>query len=342
MKRGYFVLLIILFSMLYPVSKIFSQDIHFSQFFSAPLNTNPANTGNYVGDYRVVLNNKNQWMSFTNAYRTFAGSVDVSFENVFVDKSKMGLGVIFNNDVAGDGRLGTNQFYLSGGYSIPVSQKYDLRAGLGFNAGYVLHGIDFNNFYFGDQYTGEQFDPYLPTGESWTYDRINYFDMGVGAFVSYKYDTLFNAYLGFSASHLTTPWKSFDENSEAYLPVKWNINAGGEYNIQDDLFVEPVFLAMIQQKYTEYNLGVIARFDYNPASLQSLYFGTIVRTSDAGIVCFGMKYHNARFMINYDINLSKLSTISRGKGGVEFSLIYIFLKPRPFETPYYRKCPDFI
>ncbi len=319
-----------------------AQDIHFSQFFSAPLNTNPANTGNFIGDYRAVLNNKNQWMTFTNAYRTFSGSLDAAFDNFIVEKSKAGLGVIVNNDIAGDGHFGTNQFYLSGAYSLKILNNHDLRFGVGFNLGYVLHGINFNNLYFGDQYSGEQFDPNLPSSENWMYDRINYLDIGIGTLAQYSLDTLFNVYAGLTISHINTPLRSFVENSDAYLPVKWSISAGGEYNITDDFFLEPVFLALIQQKYTEYNIGALARFDYNPANLQSVYYGAIVRTGDAGIICFGLKYHNARFMINYDINLSNLATISRGKGGVEFSLIYIFLKPRPFETPYYRKCPDFI
>jgi hypothetical protein len=101
-------------------------------------------------------------------------------------------------------------------------------------------------------------------------------------------------------------------------------------------------LDLLLRKYREYNIGVLARFDYNPVSLQAIYFGAVVRTRDAGIMCFGLKYHDVKIMINYDINLSNLSTISKGKGGVEFSLIYIFIKPRPFEAPFYRKCPDFI
>lgn len=335
----------LLISVLFCVFGLFSlhaQDIHFSQFFSTPIYTNPANSGNYDGDYRFVINNKNQWMTFTNAYRTFAGSIDASFDNFLMDKSKTGIGLLINNDIAGDGKLGTNQFYLSTAYSLPISQKHNLRLGLGFSGGYVLHGINFNNFYFGDQYTGEQFDQYLPTGESWFADRINYFDFGAGINISYTKDTLFNAYIGFAASHLNSPGKSFLENSDAFLPPKFVISAGGEYQIENDFFVEPVFMSMFQQKYREYNIGVLARFDYNPVSLQAIYFGAVVRTRDAGIMCFGLKYHDVKIMINYDINLSNLSTISKGKGGVEFSLIYIFIKPRPFEALFYRKCPDFI
>ncbi|MDD4150710.1 MAG: PorP/SprF family type IX secretion system membrane protein, partial [Bacteroidales bacterium] len=313
---------------------VHAQDLHFSQFFSTPLYTNPANTGNFEGDLRFVLNNKNQWMSFTNAYRTIAGTADVAFDNLFIEKSKAGLGLIINNDVAGDGKLGTNQFYLSTAYSIPITKNDNLRFGAGFYGGFVLHGINFNSFNFGNQYSGEQYDQNLPTGENWYDSRISYFDCGAGLNVQYSKDRISKAYIGLAASHINTPAKSFVENSDRFLPVKWVINAGLEYRTQDYFFVEPLFLAMFQQNYSEYNIGVLARLDYNPTNLQSIYFGVIARTSDAGIVCFGLKYRDVKFMINYDINLSNLSTISKGKGGVELSLIYIFIKPRPFNAPY--------
>ena len=319
-----------------------AQDIHFSQFFSSPLYTNPANTANFEGDYRFVINNKNQWTSFTNAYTTFAGSVDAGFDNFLLDGSHSGVGLLINNDVAGDGRLGTSQFYLTSAFYLPLDKEQTILAGLGLNIGYVMHGIDYNNFSFGNQYSGEQFDGNLPSGEVWAFDKINYFDFGAGLNFIYTPKEQYSMFLGASASHINTPEKTFSDISDSYLHVKWTVNAGGEYNVKDDLWVEPLFLVLLQQKYSEYNFGALMRLDYNPVSLQSIYFGGLVRASDAGIVCFGLKYQNLKIMINYDINLSKLSTISRGRGGVEFSLIYIFLKPRPFESPYYRKCPDFI
>jgi type IX secretion system PorP/SprF family membrane protein len=327
---------------LFCTSLVHAQDIHFSQFFASPLNTNPANAGNFEGDYRVAFNNKNQWNTFTNAFTTFAGSFDTGFSNLFFDGSKAGVGIQLNNDMAGDGKLGTSQFYLNASYYFPIDKNKQFNLGLAFCGGYVIHGINFNNLTFGNQYSGEQFDPNLPAGEAWAYDKISYPDFGSGFNLIYNYNPKLQVQAGFSVMHINSPGKSFYEDSDAYLPIKYTINATGEYNLKDDLWVEPQFLAMLQQDYREYNIGALMRFDYNPVSLQSIYFGALVRTRDAGIVVFGLKYHNVRMSLNYDINLSKLSTISRGKGGVEFSIIYIFLKPRPFESPYYRKCPDFI
>src|SRR5512138_901669 len=48
----------------------FSQDIHFSQFFQAPLLRNPALAGLFTGDVRVQAVYRNQWNSVTDAYKT--------------------------------------------------------------------------------------------------------------------------------------------------------------------------------------------------------------------------------------------------------------------------------
>lgn len=319
-----------------------AQDIHFSQFFSSPVYTNSANTGNFEGDFRGVLNNKNQWNTFTNAYTTVAGSFDAGFNDLFVSGSRSGIGFNIFNDVAGDGKLGTTQFCVDIAYYFPIGKKKKLMLGLGMVGGYIMHNISFSNFSFGNQYTGEQFNPNLPIGEQWLYDKCNYFDIGTGLNVIYKSKPKYEIQSGFAISHLNTPVKSFYEDSELFLPIKYIFHLSADYNIKDDLWIEPQFIAMMQQKYREFDVGALLRFDYNPVSLQAIYFGALMRTRDAGIVVFGFKYHNARILINYDINLSKLSSISRGKGGIEFSLIYIFMKTKPFDSPYYRKCPDFI
>ncbi|MDD3739808.1 MAG: PorP/SprF family type IX secretion system membrane protein [Bacteroidales bacterium] len=339
-KRVLIISEIILLSLITYV--ISAQDIHFSQFFSSPLYTNPANTGNFEGDFRGVLNNKNQWNTFTNAYTTIAGSFDAGFNNLFIPGSRSGLGVQVFNDLAGDGKLGTTQFCADLAYYFPFGEEKNVLLGVGVMAGYIMHNINFNNFNFGNQYSGEQFNPFLPIGEEWLYDKCSYFDLGTGINILYKPKKEFILQSGFSVAHLNEPVKSFFDNADSYLPIKYSLVISLEYNIKDDLWIEPSFLAMFQNKYSEYDIGAMLRFDYNPVSLQSIYFGTFMRTADAGIIVFGFKYHNARILINYDINLSKLTSISRGKGGVEFSLIYIFMKTKPFDSPYYRKCPDFI
>src|SRR5687768_2388447 len=58
--------------------KSFSQDIHFSQFFEAPLYRNPALAGITYGDVRVQTVYRSQWNSVGNAYKT--GSVNAEYK----------------------------------------------------------------------------------------------------------------------------------------------------------------------------------------------------------------------------------------------------------------------
>ena len=65
-----------------------AQDLHFSQYFNAPLLINPANTGFAPDvDYRVGINYRNQWASITpNPYKTMGVWGDVQlFTNRFAD-----------------------------------------------------------------------------------------------------------------------------------------------------------------------------------------------------------------------------------------------------------------
>ncbi|HOK37468.1 MAG TPA: PorP/SprF family type IX secretion system membrane protein [Bacteroidales bacterium] len=323
-------------------SRVFAQDIHFSQFFAAPLFTNPANTGLFDGDLRFVLNQKNQWNSFTNAYRTFGGSVDAAYKINKINYSESGSGILLNQDIAGDGRFSTTQIYLNSALRFKYGNNNKFKTGIGIQIGYTFHSINFNNFTFGEQYDGEQFDPNRPSNEVWDFNRFNYLDFGSGIVFSYNHSPKLDVGVSISANHINRPKRTFLENSNSILPVKWTLNFFGEYNFKDDLWIEPLILYHQQQKYTELNLGGILRFNYNPLSFQSFSFGLLLRARDAGIVVFGLNYNNLRFFISYDINISKLSAISKGRGGTEFSLIYIFSKIRPFDAPHYRKCPDFI
>ncbi|MFN7275608.1 MAG: type IX secretion system membrane protein PorP/SprF, partial [Bacteroidota bacterium] len=54
-------------------SRSWGQDIHFSQYYNAPLLVNPANTGfNPDFDYRVGVNYRSQWANIGSPYKTMS------------------------------------------------------------------------------------------------------------------------------------------------------------------------------------------------------------------------------------------------------------------------------
>jgi type IX secretion system PorP/SprF family membrane protein len=91
-----------------------AQDIHFSQFTSAPLILNPAFTGVNGCDYRFAANYRTQWTGIA-PFRTIAASYDMAIAKKKT-RSKGnfgGVGVSFFSDKAGDSELSTNQVNLN-------------------------------------------------------------------------------------------------------------------------------------------------------------------------------------------------------------------------------------
>jgi type IX secretion system PorP/SprF family membrane protein len=331
------IILLMILSGMFIINKASSQDIHFSQYMFSPLNLNPSETGRFKGDYRFVVNHKRQWMSFADAYNTFSGSVDRQFFKS--KKIRPGAGILLNNDIAGDGDFGTLQV------GIPVSLTYNMDNStlfVGGSASWVQHSFNYNAFYFGNQYTGHQFDPNIPPGETIEVDRFSYYDFSTGVGYSYAHSDSLSFNGGLSIQHLTQPAKSFYQNEEIKLDMRWQVYLQSDYMIDENIILQPSVLFMSQGKYKEYNFGSNIQFDINPLGLRSVFAGLHVRARDAGILIFGLDYNKIRFNLSYDINLSGLSTISRGHGGVELSVIYVFKKLDLLTNPPVKKCPDFI
>ena len=131
----------------------FSQDIHFTQFFTNPLILNPAQTGNFNGSYRVGFNFRGEWPWAIGSaspynYHTETPSVDFSFGENKITSGWMGIGFNFLNDEAGDGELTYRRFSLSYAYhqAFDKDHRYVLSAGV--NASYIIRSIDFFEIVF--------------------------------------------------------------------------------------------------------------------------------------------------------------------------------------------------
>src|SRR5687767_15825098 len=82
-----------------------AQDPSFSQFFSSPLNINPALTANINADWRAIANFRNQWIGPASPYITGTISYDAKMfqkkvPNVEYDGNSFGLGGMLMYDKA--------------------------------------------------------------------------------------------------------------------------------------------------------------------------------------------------------------------------------------------------
>ena len=166
-------------------SRLYAQDLHFSQFFNSPLSTNPANTGFIPdGDYRLGVNFRDQWSSIMSLpYKTMSAFGDVQVMKNQDQTGWVGLGGLILRDVAGSGNLTSTKLYGSVAYHQMLG--YASLLSLGFNVGYANKKINTSNLKFPDQFDGKFFDNKLPTSATLDKNNIGYLDMQVG--LNYAY-----------------------------------------------------------------------------------------------------------------------------------------------------------
>src|SRR6185369_2678520 len=157
----------------------YSQDLHFSQFYEAPLLRNPALAGIFTGDYRIQGVYRDQWNSFTNAYRTgsFNGEYKLPVGQTD-DFLTMGLQILY--DKAGTAGLTSTQVMPVLNYNKSLSNTHPMYLSFGFMGGYVEKRIDQSKITTNSQFDGAAFNPSLPSGESFPTPNIHYWDGSVG------------------------------------------------------------------------------------------------------------------------------------------------------------------
>ncbi len=310
-----------------------AQDIHFSQFNNSPLTLNPSLAGSFDGDLRVIANFKDQWASIS-PYMTFALSGDMGFFKSRRNSSYLGAGISFFSDRAGTTQLSLNQFNFSLSYHVSLNENNMLSTGL--QGGLGLRSINLNNnIKWDNQYNGTNYDPNIPSDEPLHSGSISYPDFAAGMQWSYgrrernaisgnnlKMDA------GIAAYHLTTPNQSFYGNSTDKLPMRFVVH-GGIYAgiINSKTSLAPSFEYMRQDRQKEFVIGLML---VNKMLQQSLYtrneksaymsFGAYYRFGDAIIPTFEIQKSDYAFGISYDVNVSKLSTVTTCRGGFEFTL----------------------
>jgi type IX secretion system PorP/SprF family membrane protein len=314
--RVTFVLYVLVFGLL-PLN-IWGQDPVYSQYYAAPLQTNPAFAGNTQLP-RIGIHYRNQWPGLPNAYATYMVSYDQ-----FVPALNSGFGITAMGDVAGDGIYKT--VALSGLYSYRVEFADDFYAKLGIEGTYLQRSLDWNRLVFYDQLnpvTGPN-DPAgnpNPSGEVQPEDLVRgNVDFSAGILV---YNP--NFYAGFSMNHLTTPDEGFlgiNDNLYLGLPMRLSFMGGYQFNMDNNSFGEsflsPNILYTRQGGFAQLNAGMYGQ-------LGLVFAGAWYRHSrinpDAVIGLVGFQQGILKIGYSYDMTISDAAGIG---GAHEISLILNF------------------
>jgi len=319
-----------------------AQDIHFSQFWTSPVQFNPASAGFFEGNGRLSVNHRVQWSAITKPYQTFAATYDLPLVKRAYKQDIFGIGISAFRDVAGDADFGTTQLNISSSYIKALTRKNNNFISIGFQAGIAQKNIFYSNLYFDEQYINGKYDPNITNTEAFRNDNFYYADIGVGALWMYqpKNKRIWN--VGLSFSHLNRPSQSLFNNKEARMDIKTMITISTQYNSKDYFNVYPILMASFQGSYREIILGAQGKYyiDKNPISYLTINGGIFYRIGDAAYIMVGADYRQLQFGVSYDINISKLNIASRYQGGWEFSLNYIFRKNK-IRKIYQVPCPIF-
>ena len=343
MKNKIALLFIILFAVL-QMSKSYGQDIHFSQYYYAPITLNPALTAVYK-TVQATIQYKQQW-AVVNGYST--GGVTLEFKlnqakwdkkrnltDIYKKKAMKGLAIGFNvfSDKAGNGSIKQTQMNASLAYHVLLTRFSTLSAGL--SAGYAQFSINPDDLRWNNQYSLGNYNSNTPSGETFSTKSLSYNDFGAGVLYSFgDGDTYLAANnqkhfnIGASVSHINEPSIAFYDSGDGKLYRKYTVHANTLIGIENTNFsVGGSFLFMDQNKMQEVTTGFLVKYKLKDPSNYtgtkkgtSMGIGVFVRARDAFIPYVMMEMDKFSIGLSYDVNTSGLTAATTGRGGVEVAL----------------------
>lgn len=319
-----------------------TQDLHFSQFYEAPLVRNPALAGLFEGDVRAQLVYRNQWGSVTTPYQT--GSLNGEYKFAIGrgdDFMTAGLQILW--DKAGSVALNTTHLLPAVNYHKSMNADKNRYLSIGFMGGLVSRRLDRSKVTTNNQYVdGFGYNGSLPDGETFA-SNYSYFDAGVGM----SYNSSLgdrkenNFFVGFAYHHFNKPANSFYQKLQ-HLP-KWVVSGGLRTTMGDlsyitfnaDVSVQGPFKELIGGAMYSRKIGDEEAPDY------IIHMGGYLRWEDAIIPVVKLDYHPFSVAFSYDMNISQLRTSSQGRGGFEIALSYIGFLNSNGSTKGILRCPRF-
>jgi type IX secretion system PorP/SprF family membrane protein len=315
---------VFIFSLLV-ISKAYGQDPAFSQFFSSPLNINPALTGNINGDWRIISNFRDQWIGPASPYTTGTASYDRKIlQNKLpgvAEGNVMGVGAMIMYDYAMAGIVKSTYASLNLSYSIKLSEEPSIhRLTAGFGGSYGKRFVDFSRLDFEEQFTGFGFNTSLPTGEVALYNMKGYFSVNSGLTYSIRSEKR-NFDIGVAAFHLNKPKQTFLKDENERLAMREVIHANFETYLNDYLVLNVNAIYQNQDRARYYSAGGAVGYFFGEQQDMMINAGLWYWSKNAVIPYVGLVYKDMQFGFSYDATISSLKEARRKPSTWEFSVI---------------------
>jgi type IX secretion system PorP/SprF family membrane protein len=312
----------------------FAQDLTFSQFYEAPLLRNPALAGIFNGDIRLKGNFRSQWGSVSVPFQTgaFSAEYKMPLNNSIGDWVTLGLQA--TNDVAGDIKLKRTALLPVLCFNKSLSQVDDTYLSIAFMGGPV--STQFNPTEL------KLHDPQVLNSTGYTY-----WDLGAGITYSSTFGDDIKYYFGAGMYHVNNPKLNyFSNNSEfSILGRKLTLNAGITAQTSDNNKITGYVDYFKQDGNEQFLAGMLYGVElsrrYADDKVLGVNFGSFFRWGDAIIPVVNFDIYDWSFGLSYDINISKLSTYTQSRGGMELSATYRAKLNRRTAAGDAVRCPGF-
>ena len=338
-------------------TEVQAQDPHFSQFYSAPLQMNPALTGVFPGEYRFTANYRTQNYAVlgNQSYQSIAAS--------FEGRRRVGrddfysLGVAVLRDQVGESNFSRSRAVLSGSYLKHLgsgrSRGSDQFLIGGAQLGVGQWTFDWNNLWFSEQFND---DPMLGNigidfgainGESFAATETDLFmEFNAGILYYNVIDEDNSFYFGGALHHLNEPNVSFMEDQTEKLHRRWVGQVGGQVGLTRELGLLPAVAIMGQGPSFLGIGGLNLRYsnrDWREIAIRAGLWGRMVNEGESGmglesmVVSAILEVERWQFGLSYDVTISDLSSANNSRGAFELSLIYVHPSKERFKVI----CPKF-
>jgi type IX secretion system PorP/SprF family membrane protein len=317
---------VLILSLLIAIKSLQAQDPSFSQFFSSPLNINPALTANINADWRLISNMRDQWVGPASPYVTGTVSFDSKvMQNKLPDGSEnnfIGLGGMLMFDHAMSGVIKSTYASMNLSYNIKISETdyYTERLSMGFGAIYGHQRMDFSRVDFEEQFNGFGFNTNMPTGETALSNMKPYVSASAGITYSAKTEkTNFDA--GVAAFHLNRPRQTFLKDDNQFLAIRKVAHANFEMFLNERIMLNTNGIYQYQKKASYFSVGGAIGY-YAGNTAETLITAGLWYWSENAIIPYvGVAYKDFQVGVSYDFTTSKLNQATRRPNTWELSLI---------------------
>ncbi len=310
------------------------QDYHFSQFFAAPITYNPAMAGAYEGDFRSMLNYRNQYSALSQPFRTMAFTADmpIKISQEERDQNFLGAGLQVISD--NSGTLDFNTLHVAGSLSYALdlggtsSNPNFIAVGLQF--GFMQRTLDFNNATWETQWNGIGFDPSVNSQEGYRgIMQENNLLLGGGATWFKSLDETTRLVVGAALLNANAPRVEMLGEENALLR-KVVFHAGMSIEREEAMMTFlPNMFVMFQGPNRIIDIGSEVEFSLwdrtqftDFRNNLSTNVGAYYRYQDAIYFIGRVNYYDFSLGISYDFTTSGLNRGNNGQGGVELVLGY--------------------